>query len=496
MLTVVQFTTGLALSHTLYKFIVSGSDDKTVNLWDVQTGGVVKTFHGHTRDVCSVSISPDCTMIASGSFDHTIRLWDAQTGECCCVIKEHTDVVYSVCFSPANSQILRSASKDGTVRQWDVDGHQIGSTCEGNYLAFSLDGSCFVSWGLTERVATVWDTVSGGVVTELQLSGGYFYCCCFSPNGKFVAGCASQTIYIWDITGSGSCLVETFIGHNGHINFLTFSSSLISSSLDQSIKFWQTGASPTDPVVADSEFTLLTPASIEFVSLQSTNGIVISGDSAGVVKTWDILTGLCKESFQTPAKGCIWGDAQFMDGSLTLVWIDSRKLHIWEAKKGEPHQTLDVQIPDEVIDFRISGGGSKAFLLYNNSIQARSTWTGEVVGEVKLEGEPVSFSLVVTGSKVWVYFKDSQVCGWDFGPESTPVPLSNTSPEKPHLYFIGIENQGISPSKVEDTITGKTVFHLSGECEEPWVAQCDGRYLVGGYQSGEVVILDFLHMIP
>ena len=38
-------------------FLVSGSDDKTVNLWDIQTGGVVKTFHGHTNVVYSVSIS-------------------------------------------------------------------------------------------------------------------------------------------------------------------------------------------------------------------------------------------------------------------------------------------------------------------------------------------------------------------------------------------------------------------------------------------------------
>jgi WD40 repeat protein len=46
--------------------LVSGSDDCTVKLWDVQTGGTVKTFFGHTELVLSVSISADYTIIASG----------------------------------------------------------------------------------------------------------------------------------------------------------------------------------------------------------------------------------------------------------------------------------------------------------------------------------------------------------------------------------------------------------------------------------------------
>ena len=54
--------------------LVSGSDDAIVKLWDIQTGGVVKTFFGHTQLVLSVSISADHTAIASGSYDQTIHL--------------------------------------------------------------------------------------------------------------------------------------------------------------------------------------------------------------------------------------------------------------------------------------------------------------------------------------------------------------------------------------------------------------------------------------
>ena len=326
------------MGHFLYLEVMT-----RLNLWDVQTGGVVKTFHGHTGGVWSDSISADCTMIASGSRDDTIRLWDVQTGECCCVIKGHSDDVYSVCFSPTNSQILISASADGTVQQWDVHGHQIGSTCKGNSIAFSLDGSHFVSWESIGRAATVWNSGSGGVVAELQSSGDEFCCYCFSPDGKFVAGCVGQTICIWDITSSDPCLVKTFAGHTQDDIFLAFSTILVSSSMDKSIGFWQTGASPTNQVAVDSESTPFYSASIKFVSLQATHGIAISSDPDGVVKTWDISTGLCKESFQIPTEISTLRDAQLIDGRLIFVWLKGRRMHIQDTEKGEHLQTLDVQ---------------------------------------------------------------------------------------------------------------------------------------------------------
>ena len=362
-------------------FLVSGSWDKTVCLWDIQTGGVINTFHGHAQAVFSVSISPDCTMIASGSGDHTIWLWNVQTGKCHCVIEGHSDWVCSVSFSPTNSQFLWSASKDGTVRQWDIKGHQIGSAYKGNCVALSSVGSNFISWKDGGTVAVVQDSNSGRVIAKLQPPSGGFYCCCFSPDGRFIAGGAGNTIYVWDITNSDPCLAETFIGHTNSITSLVFSSSLISSSQDKSIKFWQIGVSSMDPAAADSESTPAASAPIESVSLEATEGIAISSDLAGVVKIWDILTGLCKETFQTPAEG--WRNVQLIDGRLTSVWLEDKKIHIWETKKGELPQVLDVQAPNGCLDLRISGDKSKVFVLGESSIQAYSIVTGEIVGEVQ-----------------------------------------------------------------------------------------------------------------
>ena len=478
-------------------FLVSGGGDNTVNLWDIQTGGVIRTFHGHTKSVSSVSISPDCTMIASGSWDHTIQLWDTQTGVCHCVIDGHSNEVNSVSFSPTNPKLLISASDDDTIQQWDFDGHQIGSIYKGGYFAFSLDGTHFVSWRWMGTVARVQDSDSGGVVAELKSPSSHFECCCLSPSGRFVAGGAAHTIYIWNITGLNPYLIKTLTGGPNNITFLTFSSSLISSSDDKSIKFWQIGTSSTDPVAPDSESTLLAPVSIKSVSLQVTDGIAISSDSVGVVKIWDISTGHCKASLQTPVGDNTWRDAQLIEGRMTCVWLsEDGKIHIWDTEKGE-HQIPNVRSTSGIMDFRISGDGSKVFILGKESIQALSIWTGEVVGEARLEVEPLVDSLIVDDLRVWFYLKDFQTQGWDFGvQDSTCTLLSNTSPDKPCLAFLGTRYQDTGLSRIEDMVTRKEVFQLSGRYEKPYVARWDGRYLIAGYQSGEVLILDFNNMIP
>ena len=479
-------------------FLVSGSADKTVILWHIQTGGVIKTFHGHTDWVLSVSISPDCTTIASGSADHKIHLWDAQSGEYQCVIDGHNNGVSSVNFSPTNSQLLISASLDGTVRQWDIDGHQIGSTYKGNDVVLSSDGTCFVSWKCGGKVATVWDFNSGGVNTELQLPNRRLRCCCFSPDGKFVAGSIGNIIYIWNISSSVPCLVKTLTGHTSDISSLIFSSSLISSSIDKSVKFWQIGPLPVDPVTTDSESTPLVSAKIMSISLQVTNGIAISSDDAGVVKTWDISTGLCEASFQTPAVGYYYGDTWLIEDRLIFAWLkhEDGKIHVWDLEKSKSLQVLDIQPIHWPLDFRISTDGSKVFLLYGQHIEAWSIQTGQVVGRVKLEGRPLWDSLMVDGLRVWVCFEDLQTQGWDFGfPGSTPVPLPNSPLDSPHLLFIGTEKQEISPSRVEDVVTRKEVFQLPERHARPYVARLDNQYLVTGYDSGEVLILDFNCMI-
>ena len=477
--------------------LASGAYDNTVKLWDMQIGGVVRTFFGHTGSVWSVSISTDYTRIVSGSADETICLWDIQTGECLCTMKQQ-DYVKHVSFSPMNPQHIISVS-GLKVCEWDLNGQQIPPTYDGTYIAFSPDCTKFAL--CNKDIVTVQDSNSRAIEAQFHITVGGAWCCCFSPDGRFIAVTAGKTAYIWDITSPDSLLVGTIVGHTDDIWSLAFSSpsSLISVSLDKSVRFWQIGAMPTDPAITNSESTPLVSSQIVSVGLQARAGIAISSDVEGVVKTWDISTGLCKASFRTLALGSGWRDVRLVDGKLIVVWWSGGEIYMCDANNYDSSKIV-TPFSSDLKGLRISEDGSKVFCLSEKSIQAWSTHTEKLVGKVKLKlGQEFYLDpLRMDGSKIWIRLKDLSTKGWDFGnSNSRPIPLSDRPTERPLLDFIGGTSQQTEDlSWIKNTVTGKKVFQLPGRYARPESIQWDGQYLVAGYRSGEVFILDFHHLYP
>ena len=342
----------------------------------------------------------------------------------------------------------------------------------------------------------VQDSNSGEVEAKYTINAERAECCCFSPDGRLVAAADDSTICVWDITSPHSDPVEILVGHTTEICSLVFSSpsSLISLADEGPVKFWQIGDLSTDPVIPDPESTPPVPSIIRSVSLQARNGIAISSDEAGVVKTWDISTGICKESFKTPAGANPWRDVRLIDGKLIVIWCEANWIYTCDINKDNSKKIITTLLSD-LWGLRISGDGSKVFFLLEKSIQAWSIYTWKPVGEVKLELEKGFYldPLQIDGSKIWLRLKDSSTQGWDFGvPNSPPVLLSDGSAERPLLDFIGGTYwQTKFPSLIKDTVTGKKVFPLSGRYVEPEDVEWDGQYLVAGYESGEVLIMDF-----
>ena len=471
--------------------LVSGGNDTTAKLWDIQTGGVVKSFHGHTGFVVSVSISADCTAIASGSEDATVHLWDIQKGECYYVL-EHQGTVNHVSFSPIDSQCLISASA-GKLWQWDISGHKIELTHKGVHTTFSLGKTQLM---LCQGVVDVVEHTS-----FMQYSGR----CCLFPGGKLIAVAAGCSINIWDITSSDPHLIKTFVGHSSCITSLAFysPSSLISSADDQSVKFWQIGNMLVDQVVTGPKSTPLASAPISSITLRANDCTAISFDSNGVVRIWDLSTGHCKASTQSPVKTPKHFDIQLINHRLVSVWGADSEFYIWDTENGEL-QSVDIPLGC-IDDIRIAGDGSKIFYIHRPltrsglSIHVWSMLTRKVMDKLGVDHSYVRGFLTVDGPRVWVRFGGEQPQGWEFGtPGSAPIKLSNVPllhPNVPSPHSNATKLWNHLDSDIKDPITGKVVLQLGGRFAKPTHSQWDGQYLVAGYESGEVLILDFKHVI-
>ena len=77
----------------------------------------LKTLEGHSNSLNSVAYSPDGTKIISGSGDKTIKIWNANTGQCLQTLEGHSGSVYSVAYSPDGTKII-SGSFDYTIKIW------------------------------------------------------------------------------------------------------------------------------------------------------------------------------------------------------------------------------------------------------------------------------------------------------------------------------------------------------------------------------------------
>ncbi|ETO11669.1 WD-40 repeat-containing protein, partial [Reticulomyxa filosa] len=103
--------------------ICSGSYDKTICIWDIETTKQFNVFKGHERMIDGMNT------ILSGSSDKSVRLWDIRSGKQIQVFNGHKSNVYAVEYSPflvnnievgGSSNVICSGSFDNTIRFWDI----------------------------------------------------------------------------------------------------------------------------------------------------------------------------------------------------------------------------------------------------------------------------------------------------------------------------------------------------------------------------------------
>jgi eukaryotic-like serine/threonine-protein kinase len=224
--------------------VASGSSDKTIKIWQLQTGELLHTLAGHSGPVWSVDISSNGQILASGSYDGTIKLWDVQTGELLRTLPDHYDSVWSVSLSP-DGQTLASGSYDGTIKLWDVQTGALLRTLLGHTEAvrsvdISPNGQILAS-GSWDKTVKIWHLQTGALLHTLAGHADRVVSVALAPSGQTVAsGSLDRTIQLWDVEAGKP--LQTLSGHSAWVVSVAFGfdeTTLISGSKDRMVKVWQ-----------------------------------------------------------------------------------------------------------------------------------------------------------------------------------------------------------------------------------------------------------------
>lgn len=203
-----HFISDIALTTDNNKrlFILSGSWDGSLRLWDFEKGKSTLRFANHTKDVLTVAFSADNRQIVSGSRDRSIKVWNT-LGQCKYTFTAkdngHRDWVSCVRFSPSiEKPVLVSAGWDKLVKVWDMQAlackfNLVGHEGYVNSVTVSPDGTLCASGG-KDGSAKLWDISQGKDLEQLE-TGDVINALSFSPTRYWLCAATSSSIIVWDL---------------------------------------------------------------------------------------------------------------------------------------------------------------------------------------------------------------------------------------------------------------------------------------------------------
>ncbi|UBF26078.1 serine/threonine protein kinase [Kovacikia minuta CCNUW1] len=293
------------------QLIASASDDKTVRVWDIQTGTEQFVLQGHSQFVKSVASHPQIpTLLASGGSDRLIKLWDLQEQREIRTLVGHKHTINALAFSP-DGTLLASGSSDKTINLWNPSTDDLITTLSGhtlavNALAFTpsvqvkpqtsnlkpqtslphtphpTPHTPLLASASTDSRIQIWDLSTFQSICTLSGHTAAVRAIAFSPDGNLLATAGEdRTIRLWDTT-TWECM-RTLSGHPWSISALTFSPAedvLISGSWDKTVKLWDVGTG--------KEMTALVnhTDSVSCVAIAPDGTVIASGSQDKTIKLW------------------------------------------------------------------------------------------------------------------------------------------------------------------------------------------------------------------
>lgn len=288
------------LTHPNFPVLITGSYDRTVRVWNLETGEEMLCLRGHARAIRALQF--DEAKLITGSMDRTLKVWNWRTGKCIRTLEGHTEGVVCLTF---DDNILASGSVDKTVKVWNF-----------------RTGECFTLRGHRDWVnaVTIWDGNSvapshhdveavsqGGCVPEIDL-------------GKMLFSASDDgTIRLWNLA-TRSC-ARQFEGHVGQVQSIRLVyvdyDGLNEDQDGESSKSSTDGLKPPQPREREGTPGLSRPTgtgshlhstpsqSVPSMHKRGPHPLLISGSLDNTLKLWDIESGAPLQTYFGHIEG-VW----------------------------------------------------------------------------------------------------------------------------------------------------------------------------------------------
>jgi len=356
--------------HPAGQMVASGSRDRTVKLWDIGSLDAnsserepeaiqpLQTFQEHSERIRAIAFSPDGSLLASGSNDRTVKLWDIQSGICVDTLRGHTNWIRSVTFSPDGLQLV-SGGDDKTIRFWDVRSRRCLNTLRGYTnqvwsIAFSPDGRSLAS-GSGDQSVRLWEISTGRCLRVLPGHANWVWSVAFSADGQILASCGDdQTIRLWDV-GSGEC-IRVLTGHQGRVSSVAFdpdSRRLASGGADRTIRLWDIQSGQALNVLQGHTERVLA------VDFKPNSRLLASSSEDQTVKLWDVEQGQLLTTLPghtSRVRSVAFAPA----GDLLASSSDDGTIKLWATKSGLCLKTLRSDRPYERMNISAVSGLTEA----------------------------------------------------------------------------------------------------------------------------------------
>ncbi|CAL1263426.1 unnamed protein product [Larinioides sclopetarius] len=217
----------LAFGHKSGRVLVTGGDDKNVNLWAVGKPNCIMSIAGHTTSVECVCFDPREIMVCAGSLSGALKVFDLEASKIIRTLTGHKAGIRCLDFHPYGDYIV-SGSLDTNIKLWDARKKGCIYTYKGhskavNTLKFSPDGK-WVASGAEDGSVKLWDLSAGKLLTEFHGHSAPVSRVEFHPNEFLLAsGSADRTVKFWDLESFQ--LVSTAGGDGPPVRCVYFHSS-------------------------------------------------------------------------------------------------------------------------------------------------------------------------------------------------------------------------------------------------------------------------------